>query len=121
MARFSSKFKGVNLFIVVLCLLVLGGLAVLLRNYQNVNSGSGASAAAFVPQNAAGTLVKKGSAQFNKDCGKDAQAYYALINSSKCTLLVVNGTIADPLIGKTVMATGALNDDAFYASSLKPQ
>jgi len=100
--------------------LVVGGVGYFLSQNVAVNYKSGASS---VIQTAVGKLVKKGSREFSP-CNSPNTAYkYGLLatltSSGACTPLVVNVSLADPLVGKTVIATGTLQSGVFYATGLK--
>ncbi len=124
-------------------LLLLGAIAVgvgtsaYIISTQSFQYKSGAS---NVVQTATGVLVKKGTSAFSP-C-KNAATPYALLGAQPetrlnaqrspvpsgkptvrptpaCTSLTVQSSLADPLIGKRVIATGTSQNGIFYATDLK--
>lgn len=137
MAVIPLKIRGLNVILVVFSLLVLGGSAYYMEQNLPVSLRSGAS---NVIQSATGKLVKKGTPAFSP-C-KSATTNYALIGAQPetpvnaknlpktngkpsamptpaCTPLSVQASMADPLVGQKVIATGTFQSGIFYATSLK--
>lgn len=128
MAAIPLKVRGLNVVLVVFSLLVLGGSAFVMSRNISVNTKVGAS---NVIESATGKLVKKGSAAFSP-C-KNVTTNYALIGANPttsavaktspvptpaCTPLSVQATLADPLVGKRVVATGVFANGIFSATNL---
>lgn len=117
MAAIPLKIRGLNVVLVVFALFVLGGAAAIMEQNLPTNIKIGAS---NIIQSAGGTLAKKGSSAF-LPC-KFVTTDYVLISkapSTTCTPLTVQSSLADPLIGKQVIATGTIQNGIFYATSLK--
>lgn len=115
--------------LVVFSLLVMGGAAAVMSMNQSTNFKSGAS---NVIESTTGKLVKKGTPAFSP-C-KNATTTYALIGAQPttpvnakasptptpaCTPLSVVASLADPLVGQRVIATGTFTNGIFYATDLK--
>lgn len=130
MAAIPLKVRGLNVVLVVFSLLVLGGSAAFISQNTQVNTKVGAS---NVVQNISGVLLKKGTAAFNRACSGVTTTYAILGSTSptpnpnqrgiglvipKCTALNVLNRLADPLVGKGVIATGTLQNNIFYATKL---
>lgn len=135
MAAIPLRIRGLNVVLVVFSLLVMGGAAVAMNSAQIFKSG-----ASNLIQSATGKLVKKGTPEFSP-C-KNAATTYALIGAQPttpvnaqvtvsprpsgkptsptpaCTPLSVQSSIADPLVGQRVVATGTFTNGVFYATSL---
>lgn len=130
MAAIPFRVRGLNVGLVVFSLLVMGGAAAVMSNPQLFKSG-----ASNTIQNATGKLVKKGTPAFSP-C-KDTTLSYALIGAEvittvnamtsprpssgatpACTPLSVQSSLADPLVGQRVIATGTFTDGIFYATTL---
>lgn len=121
MAAIPLRVRGLNVVLVVFSLLVLGGAAAFMEANLPANIQSRAS---NVTQNLTGKLVKKGTVAFSP-C-KAVTTNYALIipqpagstATVACSPLSVQSAIADPLVGKQIVATGTLQSGVFYATSL---
>lgn len=115
MAAIPLTQRGLNVVFVVFSLLVLGGSAYIME--QNLST-SVQTKASNVNQSLQGTLVKKGSKEYMK-C-KSISTTYAIVGQTPtaCTSLSVQASKADPLVGKTVIASGTLQSGIFYATNL---
>lgn len=111
MSAFSLKVRGLNVGLVAFSLLVLGGSAYYMSKNTPVTYKS---KAANVIEDTSGKLVKKGTPAFSP-C-KEVKTDYALV--PECTPLSVESSIANPLVGKEVTATGTYQAGVFYATSL---
>lgn len=134
---FPIKVRGLNVVLVVFSLLVLGGSA-----YAMSTSTSFKSGASNVVQSINGTLIgskdRRFSSCFNPKSRPttnyavigDVQMNAAIVGGSNikkadvvtsaaCTPLVVSASLADPLLGQNVIATGVSKGVIFYATALK--
>ena len=118
MVRFPVNVRGLNVVLVVFSLLVLGGSAYVMSNNLTTSFGSRASKTI---DTATGKLAKRGDAAFTTCKIVDASIDYAIIGSQPlaCTPLFVLSSLADPFIGKRVIATGVFENGIFYATDLK--
>lgn len=138
---FPLRVRGLNLGLIVFSLLVLGGAAYFMSSNSTVNYKSGA---ANTIQSATGKLVKRGTPAFSP-C-RNVTTDYGLIGANPttsvnaqartpqpgkpsakptpnvtpaCTPLSVQASLAEPLVGQRVVATGTFTDGIFYATDLK--
>lgn len=126
MAAFPIHVRGLNVGLVVFSLLVMGGAAAVMSNPQVFKTG-----ASNVIESATGKLVKKGTPAFSP-CA-NATTTYGLIGAQPttpvnaktsptptpaCTPLSVTASLADPLVGLRVIATGTFTNGIFYATNL---
>lgn len=114
MAAIPLKVRGLNVVLVVFSLLVLGGSAYIME--QNLPT-SVQTRASNVTENVPGKLVKKGTKAFSP-CSKVATNYALIDANNSCTPLTVQSSIAEPLVGKQVIATGTTQNGEFFATSI---
>jgi hypothetical protein len=103
--------------LVAFSLVVLGGSAYYMSQNKPVSYQPKASDS---NQYVTGKLVKKGTVAFSP-C-KDTTTDYALIGTEvtdgACTPLSVQSSLADPLLGQKVTASGTVQNGTFYATEL---
>lgn len=127
----SNFLLAMSLFGVV----AVGGVAMMLSSNSAVRYKAGAS---NVDQSLSQILVKKGTSAFSPCKKLDSQYTYALLGGAKkekgspypktsgspdtlpnsCTALIVDSSLAEPLVGKRVSVTGTLTDGVFYATNI---
>lgn len=112
-AKTKLKFKGLNLALLVLSLLVLSGSAIFMSGGYKTGFNSGASES---EKTITGKLVKSGTAGY-KVC-KDLTSKYALVEDQGCRALTVTEALAEPLVGKKVNVTGVIESGEFFAVTL---
>lgn len=116
MAVNSMRNKSLSLVLVVFSFFVLAGAALFMSRNSAVNYNSGAS---NIIQSVVGKLVKKGTAAFSPCKSVDTTYTYGILTTATaCTHLIANAKTADPLVGQSVIAVGALRNNIFYATNV---